>query len=71
LSSKFESAVGVELNDGVIKARWEDAVKRYWVMKSMDELCCGSMVKKEKEGCLLLSSMDMGAKKGMACSGRT
>lgn len=40
LTSKFEAAAGVKLNDGVVKARWEEAVKRYWVMKSMDDLCC-------------------------------
>lgn len=40
LTSKFEAAAGVKLNEGVVKARWEEAVKRYWVMKSMDDLCC-------------------------------
>jgi hypothetical protein len=48
LGGKFENAVGIELNDGVVKARWEEAVKRYWVMRSIDELCCGNKVKKEK-----------------------
>lgn len=40
LTSKFETAAGVKLNEGVVKARWEEAVKRYWVMKSIDDLCC-------------------------------
>lgn len=40
LTSKFETAAGVKLNDGVVKTRWEEAVKRYWVMKSIDDLCC-------------------------------
>ncbi|KAL1411406.1 hypothetical protein Q8F55_002362 [Vanrija albida] len=41
LTSKFEVAAGVRLNDGVVKHRWDEAVKRYWVMKSMDDLSCG------------------------------
>jgi hypothetical protein len=40
LTKKFEGAAGVKLNHGVVRSRWEEAVKRYWVMKSMDELCC-------------------------------
>ncbi|KAK8864513.1 hypothetical protein IAR55_001763 [Kwoniella newhampshirensis] len=42
LTSKFEACAGVKLNDGVVKARWEEAIKRYAVMKSMDELCCST-----------------------------
>ena len=42
LGKKFESAAGIKLQDGILKARWEEAVKRYWVMKSMDDLCCGA-----------------------------
>ena len=42
LTVKFEAAAGVQLNDGVVKKRWEEAVRRYWVMKSMDDLCCGA-----------------------------
>lgn len=30
------------MDDSAVRARWDDAVKRYWVMKSMDDLCCGS-----------------------------
>lgn len=48
LSSKFESAAGLKLNDGVVKSRWEEAVRRYWVMKSMDDLCC-SMTKTKQD----------------------
>ncbi|WVQ67527.1 uncharacterized protein L199_005727 [Kwoniella botswanensis] len=40
LTAKFEACAKVKLEEGVVKARWEEAVKRYWVMKSMDELCC-------------------------------
>jgi hypothetical protein len=40
LTCKFEAASGVRLDDGVVKTRWEEAVKRYWVMKGMDDLCC-------------------------------
>ncbi|WWC89197.1 uncharacterized protein L201_004115 [Kwoniella dendrophila CBS 6074] len=40
LTTKFEACAKVKLEEGVVKARWEEAVKRYWVMKSMDELCC-------------------------------
>ncbi|TXT08997.1 hypothetical protein VHUM_02471 [Vanrija humicola] len=43
LTSKFEVAAGVRLNDGVVKHRWDEAVKRYWVMKSMDDLSCGGV----------------------------
>ena len=42
LASKFEAAAGVKLNDGVITARWEEAVRRFWVMKGMDDLCCST-----------------------------
>ncbi|BEI85511.1 hypothetical protein CcaverHIS002_0509120 [Cutaneotrichosporon cavernicola] len=41
LTSKFEAAAGVKLNEGVVMRRWEEASKRYLVMKSMDELTCG------------------------------
>lgn len=50
LTSKFESAAGVKLNDGVIKHRWEEACMRYWLMKSMDDLSCnGSGSSKDGE----------------------
>ena len=39
---KFEAATCILLNDGVAKARWEEACKRYWVTKAMEDLCCGS-----------------------------
>lgn len=42
---KFESAAGIELNEGVAKQRWEEACKRYWVTKAMEDLCCGKLVK--------------------------
>lgn len=42
LVKKFEAATCILLNDGVAKARWEEACKRYWVTKAMEELCCGS-----------------------------
>ncbi|WVF71307.1 hypothetical protein IAT40_006110 [Kwoniella sp. CBS 6097] len=42
LTTKFETCAKVKLEDGVVKKRFEEAVKRYWVMKSMDELCCGA-----------------------------
>ena len=42
LSTRFEAAAGIELNHGVVKNRWEEAVKRYWMMRSMDELCCAA-----------------------------
>lgn len=48
LSTKFEAAAGIKLNDGVVKTRWEEAVRRYGVMKSMDDLCC-SMVQPKQE----------------------
>ena len=47
LTGKFEAAAGVKLNDGVVTSRWEEAVRRYWVMKGMDDLCC-SMSKKDE-----------------------
>nr|XP_019011046.1 uncharacterized protein I206_04354 [Kwoniella pini CBS 10737]OCF49827.1 hypothetical protein I206_04354 [Kwoniella pini CBS 10737] len=40
LTAKFESCANVKLEEGVVKARWEEAVKRYWVIRSMNELCC-------------------------------
>ncbi|WVQ72382.1 hypothetical protein IAR50_001934 [Cryptococcus sp. DSM 104548] len=42
IAAKFEACAGVKLNDGVVRARWEEAVNRYWVMKSMDELTCSA-----------------------------
>lgn len=44
LTTKFEAAAGVKLNDGVIMRRWEEAAKRYWVMKSIDDLSCSSSI---------------------------
>ncbi len=41
LTAKFEAAAGVKLNEGVVMRRWEEASKRYLVMKSMNELTCG------------------------------
>jgi hypothetical protein len=37
---KFESAAGIQLNDGVAKQRWEEACKRYWVTKALEGLSC-------------------------------
>ncbi|CAK9781149.1 hypothetical protein CC85DRAFT_269205 [Cutaneotrichosporon oleaginosum] len=42
LTSKFEAAAGVKLNEGEVMRRWEEASKRYLVMKSMDELTCSA-----------------------------
>ncbi len=42
LSLKFETAAGIKLNDGVVKHRWEEAVGRYWMTKSMEQ-CCMAM----------------------------
>ena len=42
LVKKFEAATCILLSDGVAKARWEEACKRYWVTKAMEDLCCGS-----------------------------
>lgn len=50
VAAKFEACAGVKLNDGVVKARWEEAVSRYWVIKSMDELTCGAKKMDVKEG---------------------
>ncbi|GMK55225.1 hypothetical protein CspeluHIS016_0202810 [Cutaneotrichosporon spelunceum] len=52
LTSKFEAAAGVKLNEGVVMRRWEEASKRYLVMKSMDELTCGG--KAVLEGSMVL-----------------
>lgn len=40
ITSKFEAAAGIKLNEGVIRNRWDEAVRRYWVMKGMDDLVC-------------------------------
>lgn len=42
LVRKFEAAAKMQLNDGVAKSRWEEACKRYWVTKAMEDLCCGA-----------------------------
>ena len=42
LSTKFEAAAGIKLNEGVVHKRWEDAVGRYWMMKGLDGLSCAS-----------------------------
>lgn len=42
LVRKFETAAKIQLNDGVAKSRWEEACKRYWVTKAMEDLCCGA-----------------------------
>ncbi|WVO16117.1 hypothetical protein L204_103784 [Cryptococcus depauperatus] len=49
ITNKFETCAGVKLHDGVVKTRWEEAVKRYFVMKSMDELTCGAKKLEMKE----------------------
>lgn len=41
LVKKFETATCMRLNEGVAKARWEEACKRYWVTRAMEDLCCG------------------------------
>lgn len=42
LSLRFEAAAGIKLNDGVAKHRWEEAVARYWMTRSMEQ-CCMAM----------------------------
>lgn len=40
LVKKFEAATHTRLNDGVAHGRWDEACKRYWVTKAMEDLCC-------------------------------
>jgi hypothetical protein len=40
LVRKFEAATSIQLDDGIAKGRWEEACKRYWVTKAMEDLCC-------------------------------
>lgn len=47
LVGKFENATGIIVDPSQARMRWEEAVKRYWVMRSMDELTCTGK-KKEK-----------------------
>ncbi|KAL7421928.1 hypothetical protein Q5752_003700 [Cryptotrichosporon argae] len=42
LADNFEVATSVRLSDTVCRSRWDEAVGRYWLMKSLDGLCCGS-----------------------------
>lgn len=42
LVNKFHDASGIELSQDAAKRRWEDACKRHWVMKAMEDLCCDS-----------------------------
>ncbi|RXK37047.1 hypothetical protein M231_05635 [Tremella mesenterica] len=48
LAANFQACVGVKLQDGVVRTRWEEAVKRYWLMKNMGELTCSSALKKNE-----------------------
>jgi hypothetical protein len=41
---KFKEASGIELGEEAAKCRWEEACKRHWVMKSLEDLTCGSKV---------------------------
>lgn len=43
LICKFETAAGIQVDPTQAKARWEEAVKRYWVIRSMEVLTCGGM----------------------------
>jgi hypothetical protein len=49
LIGKFEQAAGIQVAPGQAKTRWEDAVKRYWVMRSMEVLSCSGHLDKGKE----------------------
>lgn len=40
LTAKFEQAAGLTLDENAVRSRWDEAVKRYWVIKSIDDLCC-------------------------------
>lgn len=42
IKGKFEAAAGLTLDESAVRLRWEDAVKRYWVMKSIGDLCCSA-----------------------------
>lgn len=44
LVQQFEKAVALQLDKSVVRARWDEAVKRYYVMKEMDGLCCTQSV---------------------------
>lgn len=44
LVNKFNEASGIQLSEDAVKSRWEEACKRHWVMKAMEDLCCGSRV---------------------------
>lgn len=48
LISKFELAAGIQVAPGQAKARWEEAVNRYWVMRSMEVLSCSGHLDKGK-----------------------
>ena len=49
IKSKFEDAAGFDIDETAVRGRWEEAVKRYWVMKSMDDLCCGAAPVRDRE----------------------
>lgn len=46
---KFESAAGIQLNEGVAKQRWDEACKRYWVTKAMEDLSCDMQKTRTKQ----------------------
>lgn len=48
LIAKFENAAGIQVAPGQAKVRWEEAVKRYWVMRSMEVLSCSGYADKGK-----------------------
>lgn len=48
LINKFELAAGVQVAPGQAKARWDEAVKRYYVMRSMEVLSCSGSLDKGK-----------------------
>lgn len=59
LKCAFEEAAGVKLNDGVASKRWEEAVRRYWVMKGMDDLCCSMQASASKDASEKAKEEDM------------
>lgn len=50
IKTKFEQAAGFDIDETAMRVRWEEAVKRYWVMKSIDDLCCGSAPSGREKG---------------------
>ena len=49
LTAKFELVAGVNLKPGTVKARWEEAIRRYELVKSLDGLCCSLKANQEQD----------------------